>query len=61
MPKQPKSRKDGNEIRLLGFLEKLRCQGKVHPVNGSWAVKELEILIALTFLKVLFVSNCKLI
>ena len=42
MLKQPKARKDGNEIRLLGFLEKSRCQGKVHPVNGSWAVNELD-------------------
>ena len=42
MLKQPKARKDGNEIRLLGFLEKSRCQGKVHPVNSSWAVNELD-------------------
>ena len=42
MLKQPKARKDGNEIRLLGFLEKSRWQGKVYPVNGSWAVNELD-------------------
>ena len=30
--------KHGNEIKLLGLLQKLRCQGKVYPINGSWAL-----------------------
>ena len=34
--KHHKKKKHGNEIKLLGLLQKLRCQGKVHPINGSW-------------------------
>ena len=36
MLKQPKARKDGNEIRLLGFLEKSRAVNELDmKVNVS--------------------------